>query len=128
MTTKRNIPKSSKPASVAIRINGRAVSHAAGAKLAAEWLGCTQTTGPQAGQGSVLQMVEAIGAGDVAQFGVDDLRDPRVVGGEIDALCEMFRNRIDITNYIAEPDVLRALDATAAALRNAARLREASEK
>lgn len=108
MTTKH------KPARIALRVNGKPVANAAGAKLTAVSIGCIQTTGPQAGRGNVREMLEYIGAGEclVQMTAIDDPVRMREVA---DAIAAMMHD---------DPAVAETLIATAQAMRDAAKLRE----
>ncbi|HEY4720705.1 MAG TPA: hypothetical protein VII92_02570 [Anaerolineae bacterium] len=110
--TKRIPPKSQ-----AIRVNGRAVANAAGAKLAAASIGCAQMRGPQCGQGNVRVMLEHIGAGEclVQMTIIDDSVTMRVVADVLDSMT-----RDDSGSIVDE-----TIRATANALRTAAQLRGA---
>lgn len=118
MTTHRKPAARTKPqpARIAIRINGKAVEHGPGAKWAAQQIGCVQTKGLQVGQGSVRINVDCIGAGDVAQFrhGIDDP----------ERICQVADWIETIASYPTNAIATETLRNTAAALRNAARLRE----
>lgn len=110
MTAKR----ATKPKQEAIRVNGKIVHNAAGAKATAAAIGCTQTRGTQAGRGNVREMLEYIGAGECL-----------VQMTSIDEPDRM----LDIANKIAalthdDPAVAETLRATADAMRAAAKLRE----
>lgn len=114
MTTKRT----AKPTTEAIRINGRIVVNATGAKHAAASIGCTQTRGTQAGQGNVREMLEYIGAGEalVQMTSIDEPYRMNEVADQVAALAH--------DDHDAVAEVLRA---TAAALRHAAKLREKTQ-
>ncbi len=108
MTTRR------KTTPQAIRVNGKAVVNAAGAKQAAADIGCISQRGTQAGSGNVREMLEYIGAGEclVQMTSIDDPARMLEVA--------------DATAVIQHDDraVSEVLSATAAALRNAAKLRQ----
>lgn len=108
------IKRITKPKPEAIRVNGKTVVNAVGAKQAAASIGCTQTRGTQAGQGNVREMLEYIGAGEclVQMTSIDDPE-----------------RMLDVANKIAtmthdDPAVAETLRATADAMRSAAELRE----
>lgn len=110
MTTKRT----AKPQQEAIRVNGKIVHNAIGAKAAAAAIGCTQTRGTQAGRGNVREMLEYIGAGEclVQMTSIDEPERMIEVAGKIAAMTH------------DDPAVAETLRATANALKNAAALRE----
>lgn len=118
MTTKRKPAKSAKPSPVSIRINGRPVVNAAGAKLAAASLGCVQTTGKECGQGNIREMLEYIGAGEclVQMTALDHPADMNAVSDVIDSIAAEKRE--------FDPMTAETLTATAQAMRHAAKLRE----
>ena len=99
-----------------IRVNGKSVAHAAGAKRAAAGIGCVQTRGTQVGRGSVREMTEYIGAGEclVQMTSIDEPARMLEVSGLIGAMTHDDRA------------VAEVLQATAAALRRAAELRAAT--
>ncbi len=107
MTTKRKI----KPQ--AIRVNGKTVANAAGAKQAAAAIGCTQTRGTQAGSGNIREMLEYIGAGEclVQMTSIDEPQRMLEIADMIAAIQHNDRA------------VAETLRATANALRQAAKLR-----
>jgi hypothetical protein len=106
--------KAIKPKPESIRVNGRVVLNAVGAKQAAESIGCVQTRGTQAGQGNVREMLENIGAGEclVQMTSIDEPARMIEVADMLAAIQHDDR---------AVSEVLRA---TENALRNAAKLRE----
>lgn len=114
MTTKKRVVK---PKPEAIRVNGKIVINAAGAKFAAESIGCVQTRGTQAGQGNVREMLENIGAGEclVQMTSIDESWRMIKVADEIAAIQHDDR---------AVSEVLRA---TSSALKHAATLREETD-
>jgi hypothetical protein len=110
MTTKRK----TKPQPQSIRINGKPVANAAGAKQAAVAIGCVQTRGTQAGQGNVREMLEYIGAGECL-----------VQMTSIDEPARM----VEVADLIAtiqhdDRAVFEVLQATVKALHHAAQLRK----
>lgn len=109
MTTKRT----AKPKPESIRVNGRILHNATGAKIAATSIGCVQTRGTQAGQGNIREMLEYIGAGEalVQMTSIDEPERMIDAAELIDAIRHDDR---------AVSEVLRA---TANALRSAAQLR-----
>jgi hypothetical protein len=113
MTTKRK----TKPTSEAIRINGKPVLNAAGAKQAAQEIGCVQTRGTQAGQGNIREMLEYIGAGECLVLQMTSIDDPARMVEVADLLAVIQHD---------DRAVAEVLQATAKALRNAAKLREAT--
>ena len=110
MTTKR---KTTKPKPEALRVNGKIVHNAAGAKQAAAAIGCVQTRGTQSGQGNIREMLEFIGAGEalVQMTSIDEPQRMIEVADKVAAMQHEDR---------AVAELLRA---TANALRNAAKLR-----
>lgn len=110
MTTKR------KPKHESIRVNGKPVANAAGAKLAAQNIGCAQTRGAQAGQGNVREMLEYIGAGE-ALVQMTSIDEPQRMIDVSDKLAAITHD---------DPAVREVLSATANALRFSSKLREES--
>lgn len=110
MTTKRT----AKPHPESIRVNGKAVVNASGAKQAAASIGCVQTRGTQKDQGNVREMLEYIGAGEclVQMTHIDDPARMIDVASQIAALTH------------DDPAVAETLRATANAMQAAAMLRE----
>jgi hypothetical protein len=110
MTTKRTVELKSEP----IRINGKIVHNAAGAKQTAAAIGCVQTRGTQTGQGNVREMLEYIGAGEclVQMTSIDE--PVRMI--EVANLIEAIQHD--------DSAVAEVLQATAKALKFAAQLRE----
>lgn len=106
--------RTAKPKPEAIRVNGKTVVNAAGAKQAAASIGCMQTRGTQAGQGNVREMLEYIGAGEclVQMTSIDEPERMLDVANKIAALTHDDRA------------VVEALQATAQALKFAAQLRK----
>lgn len=98
-----------------LRVNGRAVLNASGAKQAAASIGCVQTRGTQTGQGNVREMLEYIGTGE-ALVQMTSIDDPYRMREIADTIASLAHDDHDET-----AEMLRA---TAAALRNAAKLRE----
>ncbi len=110
MTTKRK----TKSPSQAIRVNGKTVVNAAGAKQAAADIGCVQTRGTQAGSGNVREMLEYIGAGE-ALVQMTSIDEPARMVEIADLLAAIQHD---------DRAVIEVLRATAAALHSAAKLRE----